>query len=402
LALYIYAVTLFAITFLLLLVQPIVAKMILPRLGDAHPVWNTLMMYMGTAQLVGYVYTHAISILLPYRAQFLLHLALAAFPLFFLPFSIGGWVPPTAGSIVSSLLVVVLPAVLLPVFVLSSSTPLLQKWFTQTTSPSSKDPYFLYSLSNFGGLLSVLIYPLMIEPRLALREQSWWWSLGYGLVFGLTLLCATSLWFALPGVASATGEETEAVSSILPSSSPGQESVIAPANQARQSGGSGLDVPTSVTTAVAPPKQLTILCRLRWVVLAAVPAPLLLGLTTSLNGPLVWTIPLALYFLSLALVFMKWPIEWTDWPRRIMLVSYPLGLVLLAVLLVVHVINPTWSSIWIYLIAFFITALVCHGELARHRPPTRNLTAYYLWMLVGEMIGSASYSSMYLFVFGGM
>jgi len=40
-----------------------------------------------------------------------------------------------------------------------------------------------------------------------------------------------------------------------------------------------------------------------------------------------------------------------------------------------------------HLAAFFLTALVCHGELAKDRPSVAHLTEFYLWMSVGGMLG---------------
>ena len=44
-------------------------------------------------------------------------------------------------------------------------------------------------------------------------------------------------------------------------------------------------------------------------------------------------------------------------------------------------------QIVIHLSVFFVCALMCHGELARRRPPPQFLTGYYMWISFGGMIG---------------
>ena len=73
----------------------------------------------------------------------------------------------------------------LPYFVLSTTSPLVQVWFSRTYP--GRSPYRLYALSNFGSLVALLSYPFLFEPAFDLPRQSWLWSAGF---VGYVLLCA--------------------------------------------------------------------------------------------------------------------------------------------------------------------------------------------------------------------
>src|SRR5580704_1053872 len=144
---------------------------------------------------------------------------------------------------------------------------------------------------------------------------------------------------------------------------------------------------------------MTPLRRLRWVGLAAVPSSLMLGVTTYMSTdisaiPFFWVLPLSLYLLSFILVFLRWPIPWTGTgrigeitPHKVMLVAQLVCVPLLMLIILMGAVSPIWRSTMACLLAFFTTACVCHGELAKDRPPTRYLTEFYLWMSVGGMVG---------------
>ena len=71
--LFYFAFTLFVSAFLLFLVQPMIGKMILPRLGGTPQVWNTCMLFFQIVLLAGYSYTHSISTWLKPRQQMIVH-----------------------------------------------------------------------------------------------------------------------------------------------------------------------------------------------------------------------------------------------------------------------------------------------------------------------------------------
>src|SRR5215207_3912310 len=175
LALPLYAFTLFVSAFILFLVQPIVGKIILPKLGGTPQVWNTCMVFFQMVLLAGYAYTHNVSTRLTLRQQLMAHGVLLLLPLIVLlpiPFALGlvdpsysiwTFVPDLGSNPIPSTLGILFTYVALPFLVVATSAPLLQKWFAHTGHPASKDPYFLYGASNFGSMLSLIVYPLLIE-----------------------------------------------------------------------------------------------------------------------------------------------------------------------------------------------------------------------------------------------
>lgn len=350
-----FAVSIFLSAFLLFLVEPIVAKMILPVLGGNPSVWNSCMLFFQTVLLAGYAYVHLVSTRMPHRQELITHLTLVLIPLFVLPVHV---------SVQSSLLGVESPilwllkalalSVGLPFFVLSTTAPLLQKWFVRTAHSSARDPYFLYAASNAGSMLALVGYPVMIEPWIPVQSaqwlsQSWLWSAGYLLLAGCL---GWTAWMVRCQVAQTVEGNNNRSISLVSSR------------------------PTAWT--------LT-----RWLLLAFVPSSLMLGVTShiSLNIaaiPLFWIIPLALYLLSFILVFARWS---DAMHRRVVVVTSPLLLLLILTLMPSGLTLPLWLAIVLHLMTLFVVALVCHGELARSRPATAHLTLFYLVMSFGGALG---------------
>ncbi len=349
-----FAVTLFASAGLLFVVQPMFAKMVLPLLGGTPAVWNTCMVFYQAVLLAGYVYAHLGTRWLGARRQAVLHLVLMTLPWLVLPIAVAGpWTPPTDSNPVFWLLLLLSASVGLPFLVVSASAPMLQSWFSRTGHPSAKDPYFLYAASNLGSMLALLGYPFVMEPSLRLAEQTWWWAAGYGLLMAMTTGCAVLLW------RSPRGGTADAVSGTSPDAI---DAADGPAPTGRQ--------------------------RLRWVALALVPSSLLLGVTTHISTdlaavPLLWIVPLALYLLSFVLVFARWQIL----PHRWMVFVQPLFVLPLAAVFFQAMTSWFWTLVALHLAAFFVTAMVCHGELARTRPHAAWLTEFYLWMSLGGVLG---------------
>ena len=178
-----FLLTLFLSAFLLFCVQPMIAKMVLPLLGGSPAVWSTCMVFFQAALLAGYAYAHATTTWLGVRTQTVVQTGLLLLPLFVLPFGI----PPHAVRSLSPeanptgwLFGLLLGMVAAPFFVVATSAPLLQRWFTQSGHPTASDPYFLYGASNLGSMLALLAYPLVVEPNLRLVDQSMAWTVGYG------------------------------------------------------------------------------------------------------------------------------------------------------------------------------------------------------------------------------
>lgn len=347
----VFIISMFVSAALLFLVEPMMAKMALPMLGGTPAVWNTCLVFYQVTLLAGYLYAYAATKWLRRRTQIVLHIALAVTPLLVLPLRIpSGWEPPVESNPVLWILAMLSVAVGLPFFLLSASTPILQRWFSQSGHKHADDPYFLYAASNTGSLVGLLGYPLLLEPTLRLSVQSHLWSYGYAVFLALTMACGALVWRAQPGMA-------------VTESSPREEAgAIEPSAVWRQ--------------------------RLRWIALAFVPASLMMGVTTALTTdvpaiPLFWVLPLATYLLSFVLVFAKRPPISHEWlTRRITF------FILIALIPIVFKSKfPLLFLILLYLLVLLAVALMCHGQLARSRPKISRLAEFYLWISFGGVLG---------------
>lgn len=342
-----FALTLFASAFLLFWIQPMFAKMVLPLLGGSPSVWNTVMVFFQATLLGGYLYADLVARRVPPRLQPPLHLGLLAAALLLLPAGVPeSWEPPAASSPAPALLVLLVAAVGLPALVVSSTAPLVQRWFSRTRHAAARDPYFLYAASNLGSMLALLGYPTLIEPALDLETQSRAWTGGFA-VLGTGLLgCGGALWWSLR-----RGDAGAAAPGAPPSPPPSRAEVGA------------------------------------WLALSFVPSSLLLGVTTHITTdvaavPFLWVLPLALYLGTFVIVFSRRPAI----PHRLALAAAPAVLLVLAVVLFAGDVYPA-VSFPLHLLAFFGIALAFHGELAARRPAPDHLTAFYLWMAVGGVLG---------------
>ncbi len=350
----VYSVTIFLSAFLLFMVQPMFSKMVLPRLGGTPAVWNTCMLFFQAALLMGYLYAHLASRWLGPRRHALPHLVLLALALITLPISLpDGSIPQAGESPIPWLLGVLAVSLGLPFFIMSASGPLLQKWFSDTGHPHAANPYFLYAASNVGSLLALLSYPLLIEPRLRLAEQTWLWAAGYAVLLVLFAGCAFLL-----------------------------------ARDRREVGGTATDAAVTGAPAGAHEPAPGLRRRAEWILFAFVPSSLLLGVTHFLTTdvaavPLLWILPLALYLLTFVLVFSRRQLI----PHRWVVLAHPPLALLLLFTIVAGQTGPTALLFPLHLIVFFALALATHGELARRRPTARHLTEFYLWMSVGGVLG---------------
>ncbi len=352
-----FAVTLFVSATLLFLVEPMIAKMILPKFGGTPAVWNTCMVFFQAALLAGYAYAHATTHWLGVRRQAILHSALLFLPLISLPIAVSqNWAPPPEEDPRPVLLWLLVLSVGLPFFVVAASAPLMQKWFTATGHSAARDPYFLYAASNLGSMLALLAYPSLIEPTLRLKSQGWWWAGGYGILLLLSLTCAWAVWRFSPAENSSKSSGANA--------GPGEED------------------------GENPESKPSMIRRLHWVALAFVPSSLMLGVTTYLSTdvapiPLIWVIPLALYLLTFVLVFSRLP-----HPVHVFMVWTLPVLVLVQTFVMLSDVTERLPGLMpLHLGTFFVVAMVCHGRLAQDRPSTRHLTEFYLWLSVGGVLG---------------
>jgi len=349
----VFTICLFASAFLLFLVEPMVAKMVLPLVGGTSAVWATSVLFFQTVLLVGYGYSHWLAMRLAWRWQALLHGLLLLAPLLVLPIHlIPGWNPPATGSPALWLVLLLSVTVGLPFMVLSTTSPLIQHWFSRTGHAHAQDPYFLYRASNLGSALGLLSYPALIEPHFGLHAQTDLWRDGYVAFLVLSVLCLAAVAWS------------------------------------RSLGASPLPSSTVPVLAVEESRPITWRRRLKWVLLAAIPSTWMLAVTSYFTTvirpiPLLWVIPLALYLFSFAVVFARRQLVSRYWLNRLFpFYALPLlGMVLLGGG------GPFWLLAALHFGAFFLGALLCHGELAADRPAAAHLTEFYWWLAVGGATG---------------
>ena len=354
-----YAITLFLSAFLLFLVQPLFAKLVLPLLGGSPGVWNTCMVFFQSALLAGYAYAHFVSRRLSFKWQVVLQavILVAAFAL--LPIQLGEGSPPTSSTPVFWLLKTLALAVGAPFVVLATTAPLLQRWYARLAA--HRDPYILYSASNAGSLLALLAYPVAIEPVWTLGSQSGGWRWGFALYGLCVVVCGILLW--------------------------------------RQRGGARDSVEKRDSAEPAPVWRR----RLFWLLLAFVPSSLLLSVTTYLTTdlaaiPLLWIIPLALYLLTFIIAFARRPRAQPLFLARWL----PLVLLIVACTLVTEATEPIGLLLVVHLGAFFFISLFCHARLAADRPGSAHLTEFYLWMSGGGVLGGIFNALVAPVVFSGL
>ena len=345
---FIFALTLFLSASLMFVLQPMFGKVLLPLLGGAASVWNTCMVFYQSILFFGYLYAHVLSNFCSHSRQIMIHGALLIASLCFLPIGMPeNSIPPAENDPTWWLLSMLLLSIGLPFFVLSTTSPLLQKWFSNIGHKTSHDPYYLSIASNAGSLLALLSYPFLLEPRIGLFNQRQFWS------FGFFLLCSVILLCMIVYRQQDTNSRPE----------------------------------TARKTALQDKPGMAL--KLHWLVLSFVPSSLLLGTTNYISidiasVPLLWVIPLALYLISFIIVFSrysgavhKWMLYFQPWITAPLLIFYFSG----------RTMENYFLQLALHLLVFFIAIMVCHGELARKRPATRYLTQYYLIMSFGGMLG---------------
>lgn len=338
-----YAITLILSAFLLFSVQPMFARMILPMLGGSPSVWNTAMVFFQAILLAGYAYAHGTSRFLSIRSQAVLHLTMLLGFAALLPVALpAGLTPPASSNPALWQLGVMAMLVGAPFFIISASAPMLQRWFSGTDHPDAANPYFLYAASNIGSMAALLSYPVMVEPLLTLKLQSLSWAGGYGVLIALTAFCAMLVWKR---------------------------------NQA----------PTRHSHEGPRP---TLKIKAIWMLLAFIPSSLLLGVTTYITTdlasvPLLWILPLALYLATFILVFARRPLIST----KAAIAFFTTMLIVLVFVTCAGLFDKKIALFIIHLTLFFSACLLCHKKLADLRPPASDLTAFYMYMSVGGVLG---------------
>jgi hypothetical protein len=348
-----FGATILLSAFLLFQVQPLIAKLILPWFGGSAAVWTSCMLFFQMALLGGYAYAHWLNGQRGSRQAFI-HTGLLALSFLSLPILPSVWWKPTgAGDPLLGILGLLTATVGLPYFLLSSTSPLLQTWYSRSNGGAM--PYRFFALSNAGSMVGLLAYPVLVEPYLTSKQQAWMWSLSYA---SFAIICAI---VAFRSRAAHVQTEAQADSGPAPSLSD----------------------------------------RLLWMGLAACASALLLALTNHLTQnvaaiPFLWVLPLSLYLLSFILCFDsdRWYKRWIF--ARLAAVALP-G--------IAYAISEDGGisdlklAVGFFCVTLFVLFMVCHGELAMRRPKPAYLTSFYLMVSVGGAIGGLliGFAAPYLF-----
>ena len=323
-------------SFLLFLVQPLVARMALPLLGGAPNVWNSAMVVYQALLLGGYAYAHWLASHAP-RRQAQVQIGLLLVALLTLPIALIDLPRPAPGWEVVWVPALIALSVGPVFFLVSAQAPLIQRWYA--SNPQAGDPYWLYAASNIGSFAGLLAYPLLLEPTLSLEGQSWVWSAGYAVLIALTAWAARGRRQAREAELVAEGP------------SPSRERIA------------------------------------QWLALSAVPSGLMLSTTTHLTTdivavPLLWVLPLGLYLLSFVLAFN---------PRSqlgfALARSAPIVLLLAGSMAMVSNAGDTLSIAFASVLMLLVVATALHRHLYELRPEPARLTLFYLVMSMGGVIG---------------
>jgi len=345
---FIYALTIFISAFLLFLVQPIIAKQILPWFGGSAAVWTTCLVFFQCVLFAGYAYADWISRRLAVRRQVIVHVVLLVASLVCLPIVAGvGWKPSGSDDPSWRILGLLTVTIGLPYFLLSTTGPLVQAWFARGFP--LKTVYRLYALSNLASLLALVAYPFLIEPWVTTLTQAWVWSGAY-LLF--VIACAAS---GLLSIRQKVSVQSDIQSDALPNTA-GQ---IAPIPRIRE--------------------------HLTWLLFSAMGAFMLLAVTNHITHdlasiPFLWILPLSLYLVTFILCF-----EGRNFYRRkyfilpVVLVVGGMGWTLIEMELKI--------GIPVSLVGLFVVCMFFHGELAARKPAPEHLTRFYLMLSLGGALG---------------
>ena len=350
---FVYACTIFLSALLLFEVQPVMSKFILPWFGGSPAVWTTCMLFFQTALLAGYAYAHLSERLLSPRWQAVVHGAVLLAALAVLPITPDAvWKPQADDGPTWRILCLLAASVGLPYFVLSTTGPLVQAWFSR--SFPGRSPYRLYALSNIGSLLALVSYPFYVEPGFDIAQQTRWWAYGFGAFALLCGFCALRAAIVPRLAAGRSASEDDAA------------------------------------RAVGPPTGSD---RVKWLLLPAFASMMLLATTNHVCQdvsvmPFLWVVPLSLYLLSFIICF-----DHERWYQPRIYAVGTLVTLCLAAGIDQLVTGGTGFALGfvqelsIHFASLFCVCMLCHGELVRLRPHPRYLTSFYLMVAAGGALG---------------
>jgi hypothetical protein len=346
---WLFATTIFLGAFLLFLIEPLFAKLILPWFGGSAAVWATCLVFFQTALLLGYFYADATTRRLTPKRQSTVHLGLLVVSLLWLPIAPQiFWRAHVQVDPAWRILGLLTFSIGLPFVLLSATSPLLQMWYARRAS--GRSPYHLFALSNFASLLALLSFPFLVEPRLSSHQQSILWSSVYAL---FAICCSLSAWFSRSNAAN-TFALTQS--------------------------------PAATEEKTLPAYRTKVL----WLSLSACGSMMLLAVTNHLSEnvapvPLLWVLPLALYLLSFALVFAKRSFYSRWFVARLLAVALGCAGSAIYDSSITHAIQ---ISVPLFCAALFVICFFCHGELVQRKPVVHYLTSFYLTIALGGAVGA--------------
>lgn len=364
----VYLTSIFLSALLLFQIQPMIAKYILPWFGGSTAVWSTVMLFFQVLLTGGYAYGHYLVRRVSPKRQWKVHTALLSISALIMLGLALAWASPitppvslkpnTVANPIGHIFLLLTISIGLPYFMLSTNSPLMQAWFNRRFP--GLIPYRLYALSNFGSLLGLASYPVLIEPFLALQTQGWLWSVMYLLFAGLASYAA----FASSKVRASAGM-TKA--------------------------------PTEDVVASRPRVGIILL----WVALAATASTLLLAVTNEITQevasiPFLWIAPLTIYLISFILAF-----ENERWYQRIPFTFLLFLATAGFIYIVIHPYTNYMMQLALFAVLLFACFMVCHGELYRLRPHASNLTMFYLMVSIGGAVGGLFVNFVAPLIFNG-
>ena len=340
---------------LIFLVQPIMAKQILPWFGGVASVWNTCLFFFQFLLLVGYLYAHGLARWFPPKVQAAIHIAMLVVSCLSLPIAVSSTWKTVNGDPAVHILLLLSASVGLPYLVLASTSPLLQAWYSRF----SATPYRLFAVSNAASLAGLLAYPFLIEPSWATNQQGRIWSLGFALF--AASCAAVAIVNARSSGRSATAEKMRTGS-----------------------------------------KRITIKLRALWLVLSALGSLTLVSVTAFVSQniasvPLIWIIPLSLYLITFILAFSGWKLHGWSIAGPAMMLS----LAMVASYQYEPLITELAWALPIFMAGLFFVCLYCHGELSASKPEPTRLTEFYILVALGGALGSLAGSILAPMVLNG-
>ena len=331
--------------FLLFLVQPLIAKQILPWFGGSSAVWTTCMLFFQGALLLGYAYSDVSPRALGPRRQPKLHIVLALLALVVLPIiAPESWKPVGGEEPISRILMLLAVTIGLPYVLLSTTSPLIQSYFARLNP--GRDPYRLFALSNAASLIALVAYPVVIEPFVGTRMQ----AIGWSVLFAVFVLLVASLAWRVSRV--------------------------------------NVELPDAQAAVDAEP--LPVASQLRWIAFSAAGSMLLLAVSNHITQnvasvPLLWLLPLTLYLLTFILTF-----DGTGWYKRHLYVG-PFFVMVTGMCFLLVDKDFQFDLIVqtsVFCVGLFVVCMMCHGELVLSKPAPQHLTRFYLLVSIGGALGA--------------